>query len=62
MATDLRKRKIPMPVIPSAATVNKRLAEVRADARKLEILLKLASELEAVDAEAAPETSEAANG
>ncbi len=49
MVTDLQKRRIRIPVIPSAATVKRRLEEVRADARKLEILLKLASELEAVD-------------
>ena len=49
MVTDLRKRKIHLPVIPSSRTVKERLAEVMADAEKLEILLRLATELESVD-------------
>ena len=58
MATDLRPRKIAMPIIPSSRTVRERLAEVLAQAEKLKILLRLASELEAVDAKATVTDSE----
>lgn len=58
MATDLRPRKIAMPIIPSSRTVRERLAEVLAQAEKLKILLRVASELEAVDAKATVTDSE----
>lgn len=43
---DLRSKRIHMPVIPSAATVRRRLDEVLAEAKQLNILLRLATELE----------------
>ena len=58
MATDLRPRKIAMPISPSSRTVRERLAEVLAQAEKLKILLRVASELEAVDAKATVTDSE----
>ena len=58
MATDLRPRKIAMPIIPSSRTVRERLAEVLAQAEKLKILLRVASELEAVDGKATVTDSE----
>lgn len=61
MAHDLRKKRVQMPVIPSSATVRKRLGEVLADAKKLEVLLRLATELEQIDT-TTPESTEVANG
>ncbi len=48
MATDLRPRKIAMPIIPSSRTVRERLAEVLAQAEQLKILLRVATELESI--------------
>jgi hypothetical protein len=48
MATDLRTRKIAMPVIPSSRIVRERLAEVLTQAEKLKVLLRIATELETV--------------
>jgi hypothetical protein len=52
MATDLRVRPIHMPVIPSSQTVRERLREVLDQAERLKILLRLATELEQVKAQA----------
>ncbi len=46
MAIDLRPKRVHMPVIPSSERVRERLRQVQADAEKLKILLRLASELE----------------
>ena len=48
MATDLRTRKIAMPIIPSSRTVRERLDEVLTQAEKLKVLLRIATELETV--------------
>lgn len=49
MVHDLRMKRVSMPVIPSYKRVEARLAEVRALARKLEILLVTAAEMDAID-------------
>ena len=54
MATDLRVRRIQMPVIPSSHTVRERLREVLDQAERLKILLRLATELEQVKVETEP--------
>ncbi|MBB3207500.1 hypothetical protein FHS27_003325 [Rhodopirellula rubra] len=46
MATDLRPKSLQMPVIPSSRIVRERLIQVQAEAAKLGILLRLATELE----------------
>jgi len=48
MATDLRPRKIAMPIIPSSRTVRERLTEVLTQAEQLKILLRVATELESI--------------
>ncbi len=50
MATDLRSQRVHLPVIPSSSTVRPRLRQLQAEAKKLNILLRLATELELVDA------------
>jgi hypothetical protein len=49
MVHDLRMKQVQMPVIPSRERIEKRLAEVRAIARKLEVLLLTAAEMDAID-------------
>jgi len=56
MAHDLRTRRVQMPVIPSSETIKRRLAELKADAARLNILLRTAIELE--QAVCQPPTSE----
>lgn len=46
MVTDLRKKKFCLPVIPSSSTIRSRICETRAQLKQLEILLKLACDLE----------------
>jgi len=46
MPTDLRPRRVHLPVIPSAKVIRQRLQELQAEARQLNILLRVASELE----------------
>ena len=48
MATDLNKKRR-IPVLPSSRALRERLEEIRRDAEKLELMLKLANEMEAVD-------------
>ena len=46
-ASDFKRRqKLNLPVIPASRMVKKRLREVQRDARKLEVLLRWATELE----------------
>ncbi len=52
MATNLRPKRLHIPVIPSSATVQERLDQVQAEAKKLGILLRLAIELEQVESSA----------
>jgi hypothetical protein len=54
MATDCRIPKISMPVIPSSRTVRERLREVETLAKRLRVLLRVASELEQIDREGLP--------
>ncbi len=49
MASDLNRKKPRIPVLPSVSVVQARLDEVKRDAQKLEVLLRVASELEAID-------------
>lgn len=49
MVHDLRMKQVSMPVIPSRERIEERLAEVRALARKLEILLVTAAEMDGID-------------
>ena len=49
MATDLRPRKIAMPVLPSSRTVRERLTEVLTQAEKLRVLLRVATEMESIE-------------
>jgi hypothetical protein len=51
MATDLKVPKIHLPAIPSSRVVRERLQEVEALAKRLGVLLRLATELELVDTE-----------
>lgn len=53
MATDLRPRRLHLPVIPSSKTVQQRLQQLQTEAAKLNILLRLATELEHVESQAA---------
>ncbi len=62
MATDLRPRRVCMPVIPSSATVRARLRQIQAEAEKLNVLLRLATELEQVDTAFAVDRQEVARG
>lgn len=62
MATDLRQRRLHLPVIPSADVVRQRLQELQDEARKLNILLKLASELEQDSQPLPKDGSEVAGG
>jgi len=50
MAHDLRSDKIHLPIIPRRDVIQKRLAEVRRLAAKLEILLTTADQMDAVEA------------
>ncbi len=59
MATVLEPPKIAMPVIPSSRTVRERLAEVLAIAAKLEVLLRVAIEMESIDEAIPPVLTEA---
>ena len=52
MATDLNKKRR-LPVLPSAANIRKRLEDVERDAKKLKLMLRLASEMESLDEETA---------
>ena len=61
MAQDLRTKPLHLPVFPSSAVVRARLDQVRREAEKLNILLRLAVELEEVDT-AAPDRQEVARG
>ena len=49
MANDLNRKKSRIPVIPSVAVVERKLAEVKRDVEKLEVLLRVAKELEVID-------------
>lgn len=49
MTIDLRRRRVHLPVIPSSSVVRQRLQEVQDEARKLSVLLRLATELEQDD-------------
>ena len=49
MATNLNRKKSRIPVFPSVSVVKAKLDEVKRDAEKLEILLRVASEMEAID-------------
>ena len=51
MPTDLNRKKNRIPVIPSASTLRKRLAEIHRDAKKLEAILQLAEQMESIDRE-----------
>ena len=50
MIHDLRVKKIQMPVIPDRQLVEQRLNEVLHQAAKLRVLLRVATELEQLDA------------
>lgn len=50
MAHDLRSDKIHLPIIPRRDVIQKRLAEVRRLAAKLEILLTTADQMDALEA------------
>jgi hypothetical protein len=60
MATDCRIPKMHIPAIPSSRTVRERLQEVETLARRLKVLLRVATELEQVDSEN-PACSDPAN-
>lgn len=49
MTNNLNRKKSRIPVIPSVAVVERKLAEVKRDVEKLEVLLRVAKELEAID-------------
>ena len=49
MATDLRVPKLNIPSIPSAKIIQERLDEVELLAKKLRVLLRVATEMEQVD-------------
>jgi hypothetical protein len=49
MATDLRVPKFHLPAIPSAKIVQERLDEVESLAKKLRVLLRVATEMEQID-------------
>jgi hypothetical protein len=51
MATDCRVPKMQIPAIPSSRTVRERLQEVETLAKRLKVLLRVATELEQVDSE-----------
>lgn len=57
MATNLRPKRLHMPVIPSSATVQERLNQVQIEAKQLSILLRLAIDLEQAE-QSAPVTAE----
>lgn len=50
MIHDLRRKKpLNLPLIPDARTVRERLDEVLKEAEKLKVLLRLASEMDAIE-------------
>ena len=49
MTTNLNRKKSRIPIIPSVDVVERKLAEVKRDVEKLEVLLRVAKELEAID-------------
>ncbi len=49
MATDLRVPKMQIPAMPSAKLVRERLDEVELLAKKLRVLLRVATEMEQID-------------
>jgi len=56
MIHDLRRKKpLNLPLIPDAQTVQKRLDEVSKEKMKLEILLRVACEMDAIEANARTE-------
>ena len=62
MAIDLRPRRVHFPVIPSSNVVRQRLQELQDEARKLDILLRLANELEQTTTPLAKEGQEVDRG
>lgn len=50
MAIDLRTKRVNLPVIPSPCVIRKRIDELREEAAKLDILLRIATELEEASA------------
>jgi hypothetical protein len=57
MVTDFKRKKLHLPVIPSANVVRERLREAVEEVRKLELLLRLACDLERIDASQAVEVN-----
>ncbi len=49
MASDLNRKRRRIPVLPSTAIIKAKMAECKRDLEKLEVLLRVATELEAID-------------
>ncbi|MEM7473712.1 MAG: hypothetical protein AAF483_01885 [Planctomycetota bacterium] len=50
MVTDLRRHATQMPTIPSSEAIKTRIAEIRRELAKLNVLLRTASEMESIEA------------
>ncbi len=49
MASDLNRKRLRIPVLPSTTIVKAKMAQCKRDLEKLEVLLRVATELEAID-------------
>tara|TARA_R110000851_G_scaffold330020_1_gene502413 strand:+ start:424 stop:591 length:168 start_codon:yes stop_codon:yes gene_type:complete len=49
MTTNLNRKKTRIPVLPSVSMVKAKLEEINRDVAKLEVLLRVAIEMEAID-------------